>query len=281
MSKRTSTFLKPSIQALVRSTIHRSLYISSSNIYSGVSPVSFVRIYIGYDSVGTQRGPETLSVKACVKIGEKSVEGDSGCRELSCDLINPVFYLKKVGVVAVLRPGHGQRQSLLVDKIECVCRGMFLSALIFNLFAASVCRRMGTVYMVKGKIDFFLVLLYILVEGCLPVSFLAPLPVMFENGDEGGRLSGQQMSHRKQTPLTVAFQFIKNGIHHLHKVEPAGVSTFCHTDMRHYSILYCIFVDYSAFWHWLNILFGDYNIVHPLRNTLYFNYLTSDLIFIN
>jgi hypothetical protein len=249
---------------------------------AGISPVSSVWTDIGYDSVGTQRSPETLSVKACVKIGEKPVDGNSGRRELSRDLINPVLYFKKVGVVAVLRLGHGRRQSLPVDKIERVCRGTLISALIFNLFTVSVGRRMGTVYMGKGQIDFFPALFYIPAEGCFPVSFPAPFPVMFENGDERGWLSGKQMSHREQTPLTAALQFIKNGIDYFHKVELTGVSAFCHTEMRHYSIFYCIFVEYSVFWHWFNILqFGDHNIVHPLRNALYFISFISDLTFIN
>ena len=66
---------------------------------TGISPVSSVRTDVGYDSMGIQCNPEILSVKACVKIGEKSVNGNARCRQLCRDLINPVLYLKKVGVL--------------------------------------------------------------------------------------------------------------------------------------------------------------------------------------
>lgn len=62
----------------------------------------------------------------------------------------------------------------------------------------------------------------------------------------------------------------------------ADISTFCYTEIGHHSIFYCIFVEYSVFWHWFNVLLlGDHNIVNPLLNALYFNYFTSDLTFIN
>lgn len=129
---------------------------------------------------------------------------------------------------------------------------------------------MGTGYMGKGQINLFFVLLYILTEGCFPVSSLTPFPVMFENGYERRRISGKKMSHREQTPLAASLKFIKHGIDHLREAELADISTFCYTEMRHDSIFYCIFVEYSVFCHWFNILqFGDHNIVHPLRNALY------------
>ena len=135
VSKRTSTALKPSIQAFVRSTIQRSLYISSSNKYfTGISPVSYVWTDVGYDSVGIRCDSKIISVKSCVKIGEKSVSGNAGGRQLFRNLINPVAYFKKVGMFAALRLRHGQWQSLSVYKIERVCGRTLLPALIFNLF---------------------------------------------------------------------------------------------------------------------------------------------------
>lgn len=134
----------------------------------------------------------------------------------------------------------------------------------------------------KGQINFFFVILYVLTEGCFPVSFLTPFPIMFEDGDERWRITGKKMSHRQQTPLTATLKFIKNSVDNLYEIELTDVSTFCNSEIGHDSIFYCIFVEYSVFWHWFNILqFGDHNIVHPLRNALYFNYFTSDLTFIN
>lgn len=41
---------------------------------------------------------------------------------------------------------------------------------------------------------------------------------------------------------------------------------------------FCIFVEWRVFWHWHSVLkCGNYNIVRPLRNVLYFNYFTISL----
>ncbi|MDE6803101.1 MAG: hypothetical protein K2J29_00510, partial [Muribaculaceae bacterium] len=66
---------------------------------TGISPVSSVWTEVGYDSVGIQCDSKIISVRACVKIGEKSVSGNAVCRQLCRNLINPVAYFKKVGVV--------------------------------------------------------------------------------------------------------------------------------------------------------------------------------------
>lgn len=134
----------------------------------------------------------------------------------------------------------------------------------------------------KGQINHFFILLHILTESCFPVSFRTPFPVMFENGDERWRIPGKKMSHREQTPLAATLKFIKNGVDYFDEVKLADISTFLYTKIGYHSIFYCIFVEYSVFGHWFNILqFGDHNIVHPLRNALYFNYFTSDLTFVH
>lgn len=53
--------MKPTIRALVR---------------FGISLVSFVWTDVVYDSVGIRCDSKIISVKACVKIGEKSVKGN-------------------------------------------------------------------------------------------------------------------------------------------------------------------------------------------------------------
>ena len=119
-------------------------------------------------------------------------------------------------------------------------------------------------------------------EGSFPVSVLAPFAIVLENGYERRRLTGEQMSHREHAPLTATLELVKNGIHNICEVIFAGEAAFCNTEIGPDSIFYCIFVEYSVFRHWFNILqFSDHNIVHPLLNALYFNNYTTYLTFIN
>jgi hypothetical protein len=69
--------------------------------------------------------------------------------------------------------------------------------------------------------------------------------------------------------------FIEYGVYYLYKIKFGGISSFCNRKIGHYFSFYCIFVEYSVFWHWYGILeCGNYNIVRPLRNALYFYYFT-------
>ena len=105
-----------------------------------------------------------------------------------------------------------------------------------------------------------------MVEDCLPTRTFA----------------AEKMPNREQAPLAAALELVEYGVHDLNKIKSGGISSFCNRKIRHYFSFYCIFVEYSVFWHWYGILqCGNYNIVRPLRNALYFNYFTVSLTYRN
>ena len=235
--------------------------------------VSWIGTYIGNDSVGYECASEFLPVKACVKVTEKTIHGDIGIKHLADDFIDPFVYLIEVGVIPGLRLGHGEWNALIVRDKERVGRASFLSALIFSLFSASIYWRMGTVDMGDGQIELTFIPAKDSGINLLLFLFFTPFTVMMEDCVPAWSLSAEKMPDREQTPLAAALELIEYGVYHLNKIKFGVVASFCNRKIRHYFSFNCIFVEYSVFWHWYGILeCGNYNIVRPLRNALYFNY---------
>ena len=96
-----------------------------------------------------------------------------------------------------------------------------------------------------------------------------------EDGIPAWRFITEKMSCRRKTPLAAALELVENGVDNLYKIKFGRKTSFCYRKIGHNFRFYCIFVEYSVFWHLYGILeCGDYNIVRPLRNALYFYYFT-------
>ena len=237
--------------------------------------VSWIGTYIGNDSVGYECASEVLPVKACVKVTEKTIHGYIGIKHLAYDFISPLVYLIEVGVIPGLRFGHGEWNALIVREKERVGRASFLSALIFSLFSAAIYWRMGTVNMGDGQIKLTFIPAQNLGIYLLPFLFFTPFAVMLEDSLPARSLTAEKMPDREQTPLVAALELIEDGVNNLHKIKFGGISSFGIRKIGHYFRFYCIFVEYSVFWHCYGILeCGNYNILRSLQNALYFNHFT-------
>ena len=237
--------------------------------------VSRIGTYIGNDSMGYECAPELFPIKACVKVTEKAIHGDPGIKHLADDFIDPLVYLIEFGVIPCLRFGHGERNALVVREKERVGRASFLPSLIFSLFSASIYWRMGTVDMGEGQIEHTFIPAQDSGINLLPFLFPAPFAVVMEDSVPTWPLSAEKMPDREQAPLAAALKLVEYGVYYLNKIKFGGKSSFCYRKIGHDFSFYCIFVEYSVFWHWYGILeCGNYNIVRPLRNALYFNYFT-------
>ena len=220
-------------------------------VFRGIATVPSVRADVGYDAMAVKGHAEIIRVKHCVKVGEK------------------------IRMVSGLRLGHGKRKSVAVTQEEGVCGLPFLTALIRSLFPSSVDRGMRAVDMREREVHLILVPAEKLRERRPPFPGLAPFPVVMEDGVPARRLSSEKVSDRKHPLLAAALKLVQDRVHDLRQVEFCGESSFCHRKIGHNPIFYCIFVEYSVFWHGCNIfMFGDYNIVHFLRSALYFNFFT-------
>lgn len=134
---------------------------------------------------------------------------------------------------------------------------------------------MGTADMGYGQIELAFIPAKDSGINFLPFLFFTLFTVMMEDCVPAWSLSAEKMPDREQTPLAAALELIEYGVYHLNKIKFVGVASFCNRKIRHYFSFYCIFVEYSVFWHWYGILeYGNYNIVRPLRSALYFNYFT-------
>ena len=116
-----------------------------------------------------------------------------------------------------------------------------------------------------GKIK----LTFILIEdsGIDPPPFLLnrPFTVMMEDCVPTRKFPAEKMAYRQQTPLASALELVEDCIYNLNKIEFGSETSFCYRKIGHNFRFYCIFVEYSVFWHWYDILeFGDNNIVRTL-----------------
>lgn len=89
-------------------------------IILGRLSITGIRADVGDDFMALQRSPEGLGVKSYVGIVEKSFGAQTAFPELRCQLIDPLFNLIEIRVVAFLRLGHCQRQPLSVAEIQGV-----------------------------------------------------------------------------------------------------------------------------------------------------------------
>ena len=118
VSKRTSTALKSSIQALVRSTIQRSLYISSSNKYVSLESAPFLLFGQRLDMIPWESSAiRRLSPSEPASRLEKSPSAAMPYAD-SCAAISSIRSLisKRLVWLPPLRLRHGQWQPCLSTK---------------------------------------------------------------------------------------------------------------------------------------------------------------------
>ena len=247
-----------------------------------LSPVPSVGTYVGDDPVGIKHGPEVMSVKSRVKVTEKSINGYVSFLKLLCDLVHPLLYLIEIRMVSCLRPGHGQRETLIVSEEKRIGGLSFLTSLVFNTFTAPQRRSVGTVYMGKRQIDGLLVAAQDVGVRFPPLILLTPFPVVLEHGVPGRRIPAEKVTQWEKAPLASALELVEDGVDDLQKVEFRGEPSFCNRKIGHNPNFYCIFVEYGVFWHWYGILkCGNYNIVRTLLSAPYFIFFIADLTYRN
>ena len=245
-------------------------------------PVPSVGTYVGDDSVRLRGNLEVMSVKSCVKVTEKSVNGYAGIHKLLCDLVHPILYLIEVRMVSCLRTGHGLRETLIVREVKRIGCLSFLPTLVFNTFTSSQCRSVGTVDMGKRQINGILILDQDIGVCLLPLILPTPFPVVLEHGVPGRSLPAEKVTQREKAPLASALELVEDGVYDLQKVEFRGEPSFCNRKIGHNPNFYCIFVKYGVFWQWYGILkCGNYNIVRTLLSAPYFIFFIADLTYRN
>ena len=191
-----------------------------------LSTVPSVGTHVGDDPVGVKRGPEVMPVKSRVKVAEKSINRNVGFLKLSGDLVHPLLYLIEVRMVSCLRPGHGQREALIVRKEKRIGGLSFLTSLVFNAFTAPQRRSVGTVDMGKRQIDGILVPAQDIGICRPPLILPTPFPVVLEHGVPGRRLPAEKVTQREKAPLASALELVEDGVYDLQKVEFRGEPSF-------------------------------------------------------
>lgn len=181
--------------------------------------VSWIRTYIGHNAMRYERASEFLSVKACIKVAEKTVHSNLRIKQLADNLIDPFLYLIEIGVISGLRLGHCKGNALIVRKKEGIRRTSFLPTLIFSLFSSSIYRRMGTVDMGDGQVK----LVFIPAQNpgiyLLPFLFSTPFAVMVEDSLPARSLTAEKMSCREKTPLAPALELVEYRVYDLLKIK--------------------------------------------------------------